>query len=277
MPVVVAGADRDQRDRGARRVEERRRRGRGTAVMGDLEDVDRGQAARDQLRVNALLRVAGEQEPAALRLAQQDDRRVVDARAGRGRRDGDGAGERPQDVEADLAQLQARAGGERGPRWPVPERGVPGRPAGTASPHAGLEHAAHAVALERADEPGHVVLVRVRQHDDVQPPVPRRDLRIELEQEPVGVRAAIDEHACAVPALDEDRVALPDVEHDESGVPAVDVGGRQQARAERHRRDRERDPLDAGEGASPGCGPRAAPGGRLDGGPALRPTASAAT
>ena len=58
-----------------------------------------------------------------------------------------------------------------------------------------------------------MVLVRVRQDDRVDPPVPRRDPLVEDDEEPVRVGAAVDEEPAAARALDEDRVALPDIEH----------------------------------------------------------------
>ena len=57
-----------------------------------------------------------------------------------------------------------------------------------------------------------MVLVRVRQDDSVEPAIPRRDQPIELDEQPVGIRAAVDQQAPAARPLDEDRVALPDVE-----------------------------------------------------------------
>lgn len=68
MAVVVVGANADDRDLGPQNVEQlvggRRRR----AMMGDLQNVDRaaqvaGQPTRNQLRVNVLFHVAGEDHP----------------------------------------------------------------------------------------------------------------------------------------------------------------------------------------------------------------------
>jgi len=48
--------------------------------VGDLEDVDRREAGRDQCRIHVLLHVAGQQEPTVPDRAQQHDRHVVDPR-----------------------------------------------------------------------------------------------------------------------------------------------------------------------------------------------------
>ena len=101
-----------------------------------------------------------------------------------------------------------RRAGATGPRQPI----EPGRVARSRPAHPGLEHPADAVAVEQEGQAGDVVLVRVRQDDRVDPPVPRRDPPIELDEQPVGIRPAIDQQAAAARALDEDGVALPDVE-----------------------------------------------------------------
>ena len=72
--------------------------------------------------------------------------------------------------------------------------------------------APHAVALEEQRQAGDVVLVRVGQHDEVDAPVPGRQLRIEDDEQPIGIRSAVDEHPAAGVTLDEDGVALSDIE-----------------------------------------------------------------
>jgi hypothetical protein len=57
-----------------------------------------------------------------------------------------------------------------------------------------------------------MILVRMRQHDSVDPPVPWRDPSIELDQEPIGIGPAVDQQSTAPRAFDQDRVALTDVE-----------------------------------------------------------------
>ncbi len=54
-------------------------------MMGDLEQVDPGQAVGEQARIDVLLDIARQQEPAIGDRAQQDYRDVVDRGAGVGR------------------------------------------------------------------------------------------------------------------------------------------------------------------------------------------------
>lgn len=71
---------------------------------------------------------------------------------------------------------------------------VPGVPARALAVHPGLEDPAHPVPLQDADEAGDVVLVRMRQHDQVDPAIPRRDAGVELQEQPIGVRSAVHQH-----------------------------------------------------------------------------------
>ena len=100
VAVRVAGAGRRDRDPRSDGVDECLGRRRRAAVVGDLEQVDARQPAGEQRRVDALLDVAHQQEPAAVRLAQEHDRDVVDPRAGVGRLERHGARVRPQDLTA---------------------------------------------------------------------------------------------------------------------------------------------------------------------------------
>ena len=70
-----------------------------------------------------------------------------------------------------------------------------------------------AVPVEQQRQPGDVVLVRVAQDQRVDAAVPRRDAPVELDEQAVGIGAAVDQQSASPGALDEDRVALPDVEH----------------------------------------------------------------
>jgi hypothetical protein len=78
-----------------------------------------------------------------------------------------------------------------------------------------------------------MVLVWVRQDDGIKPAIPRRDPPIELDEQPVWIRSAVDEQAPAARALNEDRIALPDVQDRHrraSRGPFGDDGGRQDDR-----------------------------------------------
>jgi hypothetical protein len=93
----------------------------------------------------------------------------------------------------------------------------------------------------------------MRQHDEVEAPVPRRQPTVESDEQPVRVGSAVDEEAPAPIALDQHRVALSDVEHGDAD-PAVGVvgGGDPQARdgdGEQQRDDAPR----SRAGATPGA------------------------
>jgi hypothetical protein len=191
-------------------------------VVRDLQHVEAGEAASEERRVHVILGVAGEEEPAAVRLAQEDDGGVVDPAAG-GRRLDRHEVVRPEDVHGDLVEAEARAGGQRRTRRTVAQRGVPGLPAGALPVHPWLEHASDAVARQHADQPRDMVLVGMGEHDEVDAPVPGRDPRVELHEQPIGIGAAVHQHAASGCALDEDRVALANVEHDEAGGAARGV------------------------------------------------------
>ncbi len=234
VAVGIARADRDDRDRWPDGVEERVR-GRGpAAVVGDLEDLDAGESTGDEDRVDVLLDVAGEQEPASVDFTEQDDRDIVDRRAGVGRLVRDRAPVRPEDAEADLVEGEPVAGRklvDAPPACPQlrPEGGVP-RP-GPAHPR--LEQAADAIALEQERQAGDVVLMGVAEDDEVEPPIPGRQAGIEGDDQATGVWSAVDEQAAAAPALDEDRVALADVEDRQVSAVVGPVGRRKRQAEER--------------------------------------------
>jgi len=185
--------------------------------MRDLQDVELRQPVGEQDRVHVILGVTGEQEPAPVRFSQHHDRRVVDAPPRGGRLERNRALLRPQDAEADLVQLEMGTGGERGARRTMAQGGVPRLPAGPRAVHARLVDTADAISLQDADQPSHVVLVRVGQDDDVDAAVPGRDPRVQLEEQAVRVGSAVHQHPGAAAALEQDRVPLADVEHHEAG------------------------------------------------------------
>lgn len=163
--------------------------------MGDLEEIDARQVRRDELRIDLLLDIAHEQEPARTDLPGQHDGHVVDPGAAVGRVDGHATSHRPQDLEVDLVHGQPVAGGHPGPDRRV-ATGHLAKPRGVAwsrPTHARLENAGDPVALEQERQPGHVILVGVRQDDRVDPPVPGRDPRVERHEEAVGIGPTIDQ------------------------------------------------------------------------------------
>jgi hypothetical protein len=183
-------------------------------MVRDLEQVDLRQSLRQQRWIDVLLDVPGQQEPPLTHDAEQDHRHVVDAGPGIRWLRRDLTADGPQHAHRDLVDRQPVAGPDREAwRRPGPSEPIdPGRVAGSRSAHAGLEDAADTIAIEQQGEPGDMVLVRVRQDDRVEPPVPRRDSPIELDEEPVRIGPAVDQEPPPVGALDEDRVALADIE-----------------------------------------------------------------
>jgi hypothetical protein len=77
--VPLPGGDQGQRWPG--RLEQLDGRGGPAAVVGDLEDVEPGEAALDEHRVDRLLGITGEQDAPPVHFAQHDDRGVVDRHA----------------------------------------------------------------------------------------------------------------------------------------------------------------------------------------------------
>ena len=214
MTVGIVGAGRGDRDRGIGGGHERLGRRRLAPVMRHLEQVDPRDAAGQHDRVDVLFHVAGQEEPAPADFAEQDDRNVVDARAGVGRLGGDRAAVRPQHAHPDGIDRQSIAGRQAEPHRrarsaePVDPRSV----TGTRSAHPGFEHARDAIAVEQQRETRDMVLVRVREDDRVDPAVPRRDVPVQDDEQAVGVWATVDQQAPAVCALDQDGVPLPDIE-----------------------------------------------------------------
>ncbi len=195
-------------------------------------------------RVDVVLDVAGQQESPSGDLAEEHDRDVVDPAARIGRLARDAAGIRPQDAEPDVVEGDPGARGEDPVRRrarlaedPV-ERGV----ARAGPAHPGLVDPPDAVALEEERQARDMILVGVGQDEDVDPAVPRRQAPVQLDEEPVRIRPAVDEHPPAAPALDEDRVSLADVEDRDPGRAVGAVGGGHPERADRDRQ---------GEGGEP--------------------------
>ena len=151
MTVRVPGARGDDGDARPDRGQERRRRGGPRAVMGDLEDLDRGQPPGEEGRIDLLLDVAAQEEAVAGGLAEEDDRDVVDPGPAVGRLLRDAAGVRPQDLQVDVVDGQAVPGHEDAATDPARgERRVQRRVARSRPDHPGLEHALDPVPPEQA-------------------------------------------------------------------------------------------------------------------------------
>jgi hypothetical protein len=215
--------------------------------MRHLEQVDARQALRQHRWVDVLLHIAGQEEPTLPDDAEQDDRHVIDAAAGIGRLGRDPAADRPEHAHRDLVDRQpiTRGDGEADRRTGTSQPIEPGRVPRSRATHPGFEDPVDAIAVEEQRQAGDVVLVRVRQDHRVEPPVPRRDPPIELDQQSIGIGAAIDQKATTARPLDQDGVALADVEDRDprrAGRARDDDGARDRdGHDEAHRGDSGRD------------------------------------
>ena len=207
-------------------------------MVRNLEQVEVGQASGDERRIDVLFDVASEEEPLAVAHPEQHDGGVVDrlAVAERGRRHRAGVG--PEDREPDRIQGEAVPADKASGRRPAPREGrCPGGGARAASRQAGLVDQTDPIPGQHHRQARHVVLVGMREHDDVEAAIPWREALVERPEEPVGTWPAIDDHATTPVAFDEDGVALPDVENGHANRPVRAVGDGQ---AERNRRAGER-------------------------------------
>jgi len=206
-------------------------------VVSRLEEIERRQPPGDETLLHGRLRVAGEQEPPPLERAEQHDRAVVDDAPVVRRACRDARRVRPEGDDLDPVENEAVAGGQPGPGHATCRGGAGERlEARPAARHPRLGQLAHPVSLEEERDPGQVVLVGVRDDDEVQPPVPGRQAGVEGDEQAIRVRAPVDQHPPARGPLDEDRIPLADIEHDHVG-PAIGTG----CRGEDHDCDRDSD------------------------------------
>jgi hypothetical protein len=163
--------------------------------MCDFEKIELRQPGGEEARIDLLFDVAGQQEPALADRAEQHDRHVVDARSGVGRFDRDLPSDRPQDAQIDLVDRQSVAGSDREMRRRavLAEAIAPRRVTGPGPAHPRLEHPRDAVPRQEQRQTGHVVLVWVGQDHRVDATVPWRDQAVELDEQPIRVRPAIDQ------------------------------------------------------------------------------------
>jgi hypothetical protein len=225
VAVVVVDARADRGDPRLEGIKELLRRSRARPVVGDLQQVDARRAGAQHLVIDVLLEVAHQQEPVRFGLAEEHDREVVDGLALVERCGGDIGPGRPEDAQPDAVEPEAVARGEPSPRrHAVGELRQPPVVPGARPRQARLVHRADPVAVEQQPEPRDVVLVWVRQDDDVDPSVPRRQALVERDEQAARIRPAVDEHPATMAAVDEDRVALPDVQDHDVRHAAGSVG-----------------------------------------------------
>ena len=183
--------------------------------MGHLEHVP-GSPVRaqdlDEVVVLVLFEVAREQDALAPDGHSQDDRRVVDDTPARGCHGRDLVQRRPDDLDVGIAEPERVALDEPVASHAEAFRGQAQLPDACAlAGHASLADARDAVAgREPGQSPG-VVLVGMREDDEVDAPVPEWQALVEPADEQVRIRPAVDEHPRAT-GFEEDGIALADVE-----------------------------------------------------------------
>ena len=167
--------------------------------MGDLQEVHVRKPCCQEGRVDVLLDIAGQQEPAPVHLPQQHDRDVVDAGPAVRRRTRHPPAHGPQHAQVDLVDREPVAGGQGAvARSARPAQSIrPGGIPGSRADHPGLEDPSDPVSLQQLGEAGHVILVRVRQDQHVDPPIPWRDPPVQGHEQTLRVGAAIDQQAAA--------------------------------------------------------------------------------
>jgi hypothetical protein len=216
VPVRIVRPGADERDSRLERGEECGGGRRAAAVVRHLEHVDGaagGQAVMEELRVDLLLHVTGQQHPSSPVADVQHDRDVVDAPPFIRRPKRHLTGTWPEDPDGDAVQAQRVTRREQHTACRRSSQGMTERPIPRPCPdHARIGHHRHAVAFQEQRQAGCVVLVRMRQDSEVQPSVPGRDAFVKESQESIGIGASIDQHARAAWALHEHGVALPHVQ-----------------------------------------------------------------
>ena len=221
VAVVVADADRDQRRARTGCTQQRGTAARVRPVVTDLQHVDRPQQpALGEHRLDGSLGIAAEQRAEAAAAQQHDDRRVVDIAVGK--RPGHIVGARIEEGQ-DGRGVEANAlpGARRhepsvglGARQLL-EPGI-GRVRIVAS---GVQDQPHLVALQRRQQAGHMVLVRVGEDHHVDAPMPPGKSLAQPPKEEIRIGSAVDQRGGAGRRGHQDRVALPDVEDHQVDPP----------------------------------------------------------
>lgn len=199
VAVRIACAGRRDRNRRLHRVDERLGRCRSAAMVRNLEQVDTRQSRGEQLGVDGLLDVTHQEKSTGPDLSEKHDRHVVDAGAAVGWLERDLASSWPEHPERDLVHGQPVAGGDpcadrRTAAGQLPQpRAIPR----TGSAHAGLHNPLDAVPLEEQRESGHMILVRMREDDRIDPSIPWRDALVERHEQPVRIRPTVDQQSSA--------------------------------------------------------------------------------
>ena len=199
-------------------------RRRGAVVRRDVDHGAQRCGIEQEVCERVVRRVAGEQDGQRPERDPQHETRVFHAPLVR-RKDGD----------LDRADTEPVPRPERSPRHARARGAFGPQPAeGHVLETARLDREPDLVAVEHREQAGSVVLMRVREHDEIDAPLPRCEAAAEECEEPPGIGATVHEHDGAA-ELEEERVALADVERAHAGGGLC---GHERARAgdEKHER-----------------------------------------
>ena len=153
-------------------LHERVGRGGAAAVVRHLEDVQRPARARDaggqELRIDLLLDVTGEHQPSRAEGDIENDRDVVDGRAGIRWPQWHGPGQWPVNVDAHAVEHEDVACGNDPARaTKLREAAAIGRVTRPRPDHARLDDLRNAVTVQDGRQSGDVVLVRMGHHHEI--------------------------------------------------------------------------------------------------------------
>ena len=160
MPIRIAEPGRHDGNPRSDRVEKCLSARRPGPVVGDLEEIDLGKAAREKLGIDLLFDVAGKEKPPTADLAEQHDRDVVDRAPAVGRAERHTSRVGPEHPKPNVVQGQPITGRERPVRRSAMgeerrHRGV----SRTRPDHPGLVDPADPIAAQEDSEARRMVLV----------------------------------------------------------------------------------------------------------------------
>jgi len=185
-------------------------------MVRDLEHIDgsaAGQAVPEELWVDVLLHVPGQQHPSLAVADVQYHRDVVDASSLIRRAQWHLARSRPEHADRDAVEGERVAGRQQDATYGRSAQHLSKRlVTGPSADHAGLSDDRHAIAFQEERQPRRVILVWMGQDRQVEAAVPSGDPFVEQRQELIGVGTAIDQHARAARPLHEHGITLSHVQ-----------------------------------------------------------------
>ena len=189
--------------------------------MADLQEVDgRQKPSLDEESLDRRSRIPRQQRRELAMADDHHDRAVVDV-LGRDRPDGIGLRGIHDLDRCRRTQREGLSGTSHGHRQVRISGDVHHEPVmrGVLEGDGRVEEAVHAEAIYDVDEPGDVVLVRVREHDNVDLAIEEGQVLAEPAQCQLGVRPAVNQHRRPVRCFHQDGVSLADVEHGDVEQP----------------------------------------------------------